>query len=171
MDNQQQPECLEDYKQIWIGKKWLFGPPETVEYIESLRTRLAEAKARVNELESGIPAILESQKRTEQDILNFTPVYNELIRQRNENLDRAIKAEARAGADAAKLARVKALLDGAGPVLNELSLMQSFVNELDEDDDYCDWISAKEHRDGAAGEHLPALLSVISEVREVLKGE
>lgn len=147
--------------------------------------RASRAEARVKELE------FENERLKDSVEMLRRNVKSETVAKHNEQNDhgmtkgslmiaqvdilqlteRASKAEARASASDAKLARVKSLLDGVAPVLNELSLMQSFVNELDEDDDYYDWISAKEHRDGAAGEHLPALLSLIQQIGEVLKGE
>lgn len=101
-------------------------------------------------------------------------------------LDRASKAEVRASADAAKLARVKALLDGVGPVVKLLKGLHTLAidgkwvakggavqeiknthgNHIASDISSFDASFIVEARNS-----LPAMLSAISEVREVLKGE
>lgn len=98
------------------------------------------------------------------------------------------EAEARASAEAAKVERVKALLDGVGPVVSDLAQLRDAAHSVSDGDWKLDQsISGITTESGlcdigfdlarwdaefmvSAFNNLPALLSAISEVREVLKG-
>lgn len=157
-----------------------------MQHVFSLRARLAEAEAGVKELGD---SLLQAQQDRITNSSQWSAMYDEIARQRNENLDRALKAEARVKELESENHRLKVIPEALEKMNADLKLnlksARRKVDRLDKAESQLAQVKAlldgigpeiaaiheyiAGDQCGAAGE-ISTLLSAISKFQEVLKG-